>query len=119
MNKKPLDSTSVFAYRDRINHYLDERKKLDLNTVYSEVIGRYPVILTNAYALDNGREEFDEDYQILYGVSSAGQFVLYDNGLDIIFDADKIDGTYTHWHPIDIEEAINDVILFMNGMSKY
>lgn len=118
MKKAPLNRKSIFAFCKRINHHIDEREKLDLNTVYNHLKEKYPVVLTNAYALENGAD-FDEDYQLLYGESSAGKFLLYDDGLDIIFDVDKADGTYTHWHPLDTEEAIEDVILFMGGISKF
>lgn len=110
---------SAADFEIKINNHMNERKKLDLNSVYNQIKDKYQVVLTNTYALANGREDFDEDFQILYGTSSAGKFMLYDNGLNIIFDADKADGTYTHWHPIDDEDAINDVILFMGGTSKY
>ena len=116
MKKSPMNGAHAFA--DAINQHMAERKKLDLNKVYNQVKDKYPIILTNAYALDNGREDYDEDYQILCGKSLAGKFILYDNGLDIVFDAEKADGTYTHWHPIDAEETITDVILFMEGISK-
>lgn len=119
MRKALLNGASVLTFAEKINHHIEERKCLDLNTVYNQVKDIYPVVLTNTYALENGREDYDEDYQILYGISSAGRFLLYDDGLDIIFDADKADGTYTHWHPLDTEEAIKDVILFMGGISKY
>lgn len=118
MKKAPLNRKNIFSFYNRINHHIDKREKLDLNTVYSHLKEKYPVVLTNAYALKN-RADFDEDYQLLYGESAAGKFLLYDDGLDIIFDADKADGTYTHWHPLDTEEATQDVISFMGGKSKY
>jgi len=119
MKKSPTSSADVSAIEERINSYMNERKKLDLNTVYNRIKDKYPIVLTSAYATDNGREDYGEDYQILRGESSVGIFTLYDNGLNIIFDADKADGTYTHWHPADIEEAIRDVILFMDGISRH
>ena len=119
MRITPMNIAGVFDFAERINHHMDERKKLNLNLVYNQIKDKYPVVLTNTYALDNGKKEFDEDYQIMYGMSTVGKFLLYDDGLDIVFDVDKADGTYTHWHPIDTEEAIKDVILFMGGTSKY
>ena len=118
MKRTPLNRDNLLSFKRRINHYMNERTKLDLNTVYNHLKEKYLVVLTNAYALENG-SDFDEDYQLLYGESPAGKFLLYDDGLDIIFDADKADGTYTHWHPLDTEEAIKDVIQFMDGIPKY
>lgn len=119
MKKTLPKGEGVSSFAERINHHVNRREKLDLHTVYSQIKDKYSVVLTNAYNLDHGSEDFDKDYQILYGISSAGKFLLYDDGLDIIFDADKADGTYTHWHPENTEEAVKDVILFMDGISKY
>lgn len=118
MNKELSRRRSALVYQEEINHYIGKRKKLDLNIVYNKVMEKYPVVLTNAYALDNGKEDYDEDYAIICGTTSAGKFLLYDNGLDIVFDVEKADGTYTHWHPIDMDDAIKAVVLFMKGTSK-
>lgn len=109
----------MFDFQKRINQHMAERKALDIKLVYNRTKEKYPVVLTNAYSLVNGTDDFDEDYRILCGKSPAGRFLLYDDGLDIIFDAEKADGTYTHWHPVDEEEAIHDIAMFMDGRSKY
>lgn len=112
-----IDSTSA-ALVERANRYMAKRTKLDTNEVYEKTKRKYPIVLTNTYALENGKKDWDEDFQIVYGESPAGKFSLYDNGLDIVFDVEKTDGSYTHWHPIDTEEAIKDVLLFMEGICK-
>lgn len=119
MEKTSRNDAKALAFFESMNRYIAQRKKLDLEEVYNRIKDKYPVVLTNTFALENGREDFDEDHQVLYGVSSVGRFLLYDNGLYIVFDVDKADGSYTHWHPIDIEETIHDVNLFMEGISKY
>ena len=73
---------------------------------------------SNAYDMYYMAMPYLEDFQVLCGESSVGKFFLYDNGLYIVFDVDKNDGTYMHWHPSDTEEAIKDVLLFMDGKCK-
>ena len=120
MEKDFLDraNADVADFSQRINRYMAERTKLDINKAHRQVKSKYPVVLTNTFALENGEEDYGEDFQVLCGESSVGKFFLYDNGLYIVFDVDKNDGTYTHWHPSDTEEAIKDVLLFMDGKCK-
>lgn len=99
-------------FAERINRYIAEREKLDPATVYAQLKDTYPVVLTMAPC-------YDYEIPILCGESSAGKFELWDNGLDIIFDIYKPDGTYTHWHPLDIAEAIEGVREFMNGICEH
>lgn len=96
-----------------------KREPIDLNAVYNRLKNKYPLILTNTFSLENGAEDYGEDFLILCGESTVGKFQLYDNGLNIIFDVDKADGTYLHWHPADFEEVIEDIELFMQGYCKY
>ncbi len=100
------------------NEYIRNRTPLDVVAVYEALKVQYPLTLTSAYALENGKEDYDEDYVMICGTSSAGTFQLYDNGLYGVFDVDKADGSYTHWHPTEIGEAIEDVKLFMSGICK-
>lgn len=103
---------------DEINRYIEQREKLVLKAVYDQLKDEYCLVLTNTFSLENGAEDYDEDFEILCGESSAGKFQLYDAGLYIVFDVDKSDGTYLHWHPADINEAVNDVREFMQGKCK-
>ena len=112
-----LDSNAS-SLLESFNRYMANRTKLDVNLVYQETKIKYPIVLTNTYALENGKEDWDEDFLILCGEYYAVKFFLYDNGLDFVFDVEKTDGSYTHWHPIDTESAIKDVTLFMEGICK-
>lgn len=85
--------------------------------LYAQLKDAYDLVLTNTFSLENGAEDYGEDFAILLGESSAGKFQLYDEGI-IVFDVDKPDGTYTHWHPLDMEEAIEDIQAFMEGHCK-
>lgn len=90
-----------------------------MKPVYEELKDRYDLNLTHTFALENGAEDFREDFEILCGESSAGKFQLWHDGSLFIFDVDKSNGTYTHWHPSDIEEATEDIQSFMQGHSRY
>lgn len=95
-----------------INQYISEREKLDPVAVYEQLKEKYPLVLAMEPC-------YDYEIPVLRGQSSFGKFELWDNGLDIIFDIYKPDGTYTHWHPSDVSEAIEAVREFMNGICEH
>jgi hypothetical protein len=99
-------------FEERINRYIAQRDKLDPAAVYEQLKDMYPVVLIMEPA-------YDYESPVLQGESSAGKFELWDNGLDIIFEIHKPDGTYTHWHPSDVAEAIDGVRQFMDGICNY
>lgn len=104
---------NVQEYTKRINQYSNDRTPLNVTAVYEALKDRFFLTLTSAYCLENGKTDYDEDYIMVCGSSSAGSFQLYDNGLNGVFDIDKVDGSYSHWHPADTKEAIEHVIAFM------
>ena len=109
---------SIDDFVRNMNAYMATREKLDINAVYLQLKDTCNLTLTHAFARKNGKYEYDEDYPMLCGASSAGEFQLYDNGLDIVFDVDMANGEYTHWHPQNTAEAVADVIAFMQGICK-
>jgi hypothetical protein len=90
-----------------------------IKPAYEQLKDQYDLVLTNTFALENGYEDFREDFEIICGESSAGKFQIYHNGCSFIFDVDKADGTYTHWHLADIDGLIEDIREFMQGRCKY
>ena len=88
----------------------------NLKNIYEQMEERYQLTLTNAFALDSG---FSKGCTVLCGASAAGKFQLYQDGALYVFDADRPDGSYTHWHPATVSEAIDDVEEFMQGRCKY
>lgn len=114
-----MKNSNMPAFEEEINRYIAKREPLDLKAVYRRLKDKYPLVLTTTFSLENGAEDYGEDFEILCGESSAGKFQLYDCGLYIIFDVDKSDGTYTHWHPADIEDAVADIVEFMEGKCRY
>ena len=104
----------------------------DLEFIYEQLKNKYDLLLTNTFALDNG---YTTDVPVLCGESVLGKFELY-------VDDDFQDGSYefvfsvtfpapkkrswffsadtgTHWHPQTKEQALMDVIAFMEGTHKY
>ena len=90
-----------------------------IKPAYDQLKDQYDLVLTNTFALKNGYEDFREDFEIICGESSAGKFQIWHDGCLFIFDVDKADGTYTHWHPADIEDLVEDIREFMQGRCKY
>ena len=103
------------AFQKSINQYMQSRTPLDVTAVYEILKDRFPLTLTHAFALENGEADYAEDFVMVCGTSAAGAFRLYDDGLYGVFDAEKADGSYTHWHPTYVAEAVEDVIAFMQG----
>lgn len=100
---------------DEFNRHIASRQPLDIREVYARFAPRFPGV----FRLEEGDRKHGEDFQILHGSSCAGRFEVYDNGLDIVFDVYKPDGSYTHWHPADLDEVIEDIQEFLHGRSKY
>jgi len=108
----------VYEFEKSINKYIQTRTPLDVRSVYEKLKDRFPLTLTHAYALENGEADYDGDYVMVCGSSSVGSFQLYDDGLYAVFDVEKADGSYAHWHPANTAEALEDVIAFMQGICK-
>ena len=85
--------------------------------VYNQVKDRYPLLLTNTLALD---ESFTIDCPILVGKSHGQIIELYSDGDMFILDVmDEARTKGTHWHPNDVESAIECIEEFMDGKSDY
>lgn len=90
---------------ERFFRFIEQREKLDVEQVYAQLRGSYPLAITSY--LENGYK-----MKVLSGESALGTFELFDNGVDIIFE---MNGGY-HWHPANAEEAIAGVDAFMQGV---
>ena len=100
----------------------------DIELIYDKVKDKYNLLLTNAFALDEG---FEWDVPIIYGKSPSGKFWLYadedvpdPHGLEFVFSVEyekrtlfrkRLVKCHTHWHPQSIEDALDDVDKFMTG----
>ncbi len=86
--------------------------------VYMRLKDHYDLMMTNTMALDDG---FAIDCPILVGKAHGRILYLYDEG-DAEFVLDVMDEERTketHWHPVDVTAAIEDVAVFMEGKEEY
>ncbi len=90
-----------------------------IRPAYEQLKNQYNLVLTNTFALENGHEDFREDFEIICGESPAGKFQIWHDGCLFVFDVDKVNGTYIHWHPADIDDLVKDIREFMQGRCKY
>ena len=108
---KKIDPKAL-SFQKEINKYMEKREKFDPVAAWEQLKDRYSV--TVAMEPDDNQE-----IPVLSGESSAGRFGVYDNGLDIIFDIYRPDGSYTHWHPEDMAEAMEAICQFMEGICNH
>ena len=104
----------------------------DLEFIYNQLKDKYDLVLTNTFALNDG---YEIDVPVLCGTSVLGSFQLYvdddwaDGHYEFVFSVkfatSKKDGCFfpirdgTHWHPQTKEQALSDVIAFMEGTHRY
>lgn len=85
--------------------------------VYAQLKDKYDLLLTTTAALDEG---FTIDCPIIVGKANGLVLELYSDGdmfiLDIM-DVEQMKGT--HWHPYDVDAAVEDIVEFMEGNSDY
>ena len=89
----------------------------DLKEVYEQLKDRYDLILTSAFAVDDG---FQEDCPIIVGKAHGQIIELYEwDGLFVLDVLDEERTKGTHWHPNDVESAVEDIAEFMEGRQDY
>ena len=117
----------VKALEERLNKLENKDLKGDFNlfdstvddvmAVYEQLKDRYDLVLTTTSALDEG---FTIDCPIVVGKAHGQIIELYEDGgvfVLNVMDAAKTKGS--HWHPNDVESAIDDIVKFMEGKSDY
>ena len=89
----------------------------DVFAVYEQLKDRYPLIMTTTGALDEG---FSVDCPIIVGKAHGQIIELYEDGGIFVLDVmDEAQTKGTHWHPNDVDSAIDYVAEFMEGKSDY
>lgn len=89
----------------------------DVIEVYEQLKDRYALVFTTTSALN---EDFTVDCPIIAGKAHSQIIELYEDGGDFILDVmDEKKTKGTHWHPNDVESAIDDIVEFMEGKSDY
>lgn len=85
----------------------------DLKEIYEQLKDRYELVLTNTAALDEG---FTENCPILIGKAHGQILELYLDCEMFVMDVMDTEQTKgTHWHPYDVESAIEYIAEFMDG----
>lgn len=117
----------VKALEERLNKLENKDLKGDFNmfdstvddvmAVYEQLKDRYDLVLTTTSALDEG---FTIDCPIVVGKAHGQIIELYEDGGDFVLDVmDAAKTKGSHWHPNDVESAIDDIVKFMEGKSDY
>ena len=89
----------------------------DVMAVYEQLKDRYDLVFTTTSALDEG---FTVDCPIIVGKAHGQIIELYEDGGDFVMDVmDAAKTKGSHWHPNDVESAIDDIVKFMEGKSDY
>ena len=95
----------------------DNNSNEDLIVIYERLKDRYPLVLTNTAALDEG---FSVDCPILVGKAHGQIIELYlDESMFVMDVMDAAQTKGTHWHPNDVARAIHDITAFMEGKADY
>ena len=85
--------------------------------VYEQLKDKYDVVLTTSSELDEG---FTIDCPVIVGKAHGQIIELYDDGVMFVMDVMDAEKTMgTHWHPYDVENAVDDIVKFMEGKSDY
>ena len=89
----------------------------DLKAIYEMLKDKYALVFTNTADLDEG---FTVDCPILVGRAHGQILELYlDCEMFVLDVMDEAQTKGTHWHPNDVESAIEDIEAFMDGKSDY
>ena len=89
----------------------------DVLAVYEQLKGRYCITLTTTADLDEG---FTIDCPIIVGKAHGQIIELYSDGDMFVLDVmDAAQTMGTHWHPNDVDAAVEDISAFMAGKSDY
>jgi hypothetical protein len=85
--------------------------------VYTQLKDKYDLVLTTTTALDEG---FTIDCPIIVGKTHGQILELYSDGDMFVLDVmDEAQTKGTHWHPNDVESAVDYIAEFMDGKSDY
>lgn len=89
----------------------------DVLVVYNKLKDKYALILTTTSALDEG---FTIDCPIIVGKAHGQIIELYsDDNMFILDVMDEEQTKGTHYHPNDVDSAIDYILEFMEGKSDY
>lgn len=89
----------------------------DVFTVFAQLKDKYSLFMTTSQTFD---PDFTDDFPLLVGKAHGLIILLYnDYGMFVMDVMDDAQTKGTHWHPLDVETAIEDIIKFMEGKEEY
>lgn len=89
----------------------------DVLVVYEQLKDKYDLVLTTTFLLDEG---FTIDCPIIVGKAHGQIIELYACEDMFVMDVLNTEQTMgTHWHPYDVDSAVQDIAEFMDGKSDY
>lgn len=92
----------------------------DLELIYNIFNGRYNLIFTNTFALNDG---YTIDVPVIRGSAADRRFDLYKDEDEFVFSVEFFNKTgqerYSHSHPSDLGDAIDLIEKFMSGKSIF
>lgn len=89
----------------------------DVFEFFEQLKDRYDLVLTTTSALDQG---FTVDCPIIVGKAHGQIIELYEDSGDFVMDVMNAEQTKgTHWHPDNVESAVDYIVHFMEGKSNY
>jgi hypothetical protein len=89
----------------------------DVRAVFEVLKGKYDLQLTTTDALNEG---FTVDCPVIVGKARGQIIELYEDGGMFVFDVmDEAKTMGTHWHPNDVDSAIDCLVEFLEGKSDY
>ena len=89
----------------------------DLFAVYERLKDRYALTLTNTLS---AHKCFRMDVPILIARAHDRILWLYVDAGDFVLEVmDSACTMGTHWHPLDAEQAVQDITAFMEGTEDY
>ena len=100
-----------------MSDFITEKTEQDIATIYEQLKDKYDLLLTNTSILDEG---FTINCPIIVGKAHEQIIELYVcDGMFVMCVMDDKKTKGTHWHPHEINNAINDIKAFMGGKSNY
>ena len=85
--------------------------------VYEQLKDRYDLVLTTFCAQYEGAKL---DGPLIIGNAHGQIMELYEDGVMLVLDImDEQQTKGTHWHPYDVQSAVENIAEFMDGRSDY
>ena len=89
----------------------------DVLSVYERLKDKYDLELTTSFELDEG---YTANTIVIVGKAHEQIIELYVSDEMFVMDVmDEEQTCGTHWHPYNVDIAVNDIVEFMEGKTDY